>query len=291
MNVNNVEQVYPQHTEKNIYFTKEITEVRQIYYRDDKSNQPVYSQSELLETNRFCPRCDGYHNGNCNLIQMVITLNTNCIERNTFCKITFYENIKLPLWNKNVKKEPEFIDSNYVSRYSEKYKNFLKKMLDKQFTPAETANYKYNDNVHETSFGIKLFEESFADDELESFRSNLKLFVKFFNVDITQHVDKIKYLLLTEYKNSYIQKKDFLNIHFPTLYDKIKLEIINNMKNSGRPVIQYSTLNQKSNFILNEVINKLIKLYVDFFVDPLFEASNFGNQKPNPHIGKKAKLK
>lgn len=275
--------------QEQIYFTKEITSSGYRYNPNQRWISPkkfkIHDPNEDIQNERYCPRCDNKHKDDCELVQMIVEFNTYNIQNDTICLITFIDNIKIPLWSRNVEKELgcKLYNNTYYMSISQEDKE---KFYDQQVIPIETSLYKYNDNVVMTNFNIKLFADSFADDELESFRCNVNKFTKNFDkIKIDDHLTEIKYILLTEYKNSYIQKQDFLDKHKPNLYTTTIEFTINNMNK----VIVYNGLSSKSNYIPNAIITKLITLYLDFQINPLFDAIIFCDKKPNPHVSRKKK--
>jgi hypothetical protein len=275
-----------------IFFTKEITLCNNHYDPMKRWVPPkrIISYDKNTQNARYCPRRDEKHKHNCELVQMIVEFNTQHICSDTICTLTFVDNIKIPLWNRCIETETGRIVSKCGWGDKHMTKEEIEKFYNEQVIPIETSLYKYNDNVITTNFNIKLFADSFADDELESFRSNVEKFVKIFgNMNISRHISEIKYILLTEYKNVYVQKKEFLEKHKPNLYEKIISSVTQNLGNINSRVIVFNNLSSKSNFVPTAVVTKLITLYLDFLINPLFEMSNFGEQKPNPHISKKKK--
>lgn len=275
-----------------IFFTKEIIQSQNNNYFKRWTKPKRFQSYDANEDNRperYCPRCDDRHKNDCNLIQMIIEFDTNKIQSDTNCSITFVENIKLQLWNRNIDEELGNIhNGHYYTSISQINAKLKQELFEQQTIPIETSTYRYIDNVTISNFNLKLFADSFADDELESFRSNVDKFLKIFNnIYIENHIDEIKYLLVTEYKNSYIQKQDFLAKHKPEFYKSTIDDVTTNMKR----MIIYNNLSSKSTYISNAIITKLITLYIDFKLNPLFEATQFNDQKPNPHISKKTKNK
>lgn len=267
------------------YFTKElILDTKHSTRWIPQKRFKTYDPNEQNE--RYCPRCDNRHKYDCNLAQMIIEFDTQSIQNDTICTITFIDNIKIPLWNRDVELESGHTRPKYGCSNISLTKEEIEKYYNEQVIPIETSSYKYNDNVVVTNFNIKLFADSFADDELESFRCNVDKFIKIFdNIRIEQYLTKIKYILLTDFKKSYVQKQEFLDKYFPDLY---KTTIEFTIKNMNK-VIMYNNLSSSSTYIPNAIMTKLITLYLDFQINPLFDNTNFGDQKPNPHIGKKKK--
>lgn len=285
--------LYCNYMQEQIYFTKEITCSYQykLFERSKPAKSKAYNPNNNTLPERYCPRCDDKHKDNCNLVQMIIEFNTQYIQKDTICTIIFVDNIKIPLWNRNPEAELGHISS---SKYSWSGTHLTtkekEKLYDEQVIPIETSLYKYNDDIVMTNFNIKLFSDSFADDELESFRCNVNKFIYLFDdMHVENHISEIKYILLTEYKNSYIQKQEFLEKHKPKLYETTITSTIENINKSRSNIIVYNTLSSKSNYIQIAIISKLVTLYLDFNINPLFDALNFGDQKPNPHISKKKK--
>jgi hypothetical protein len=274
-----------------IYFTKEITKCENIYnylqrWTSRKKNKS-YDPNEDIQQERYCPRCDNKHTHNCNLTQIIIEFEEPNIQSNTICSVSFIDNINIPLWNRDVEQESGYIRSTSSwSAHVNLTKENKEKYYNEQVFPIDTSTYRYNNGVSVSNFNMKLFADSFADDELESFRCNVEKFTNIFdNIYIDKHLIEIKYLLLTEYKGKYIGKQDFLSKHKPNLYETI----INYVTKNMNKIIVYKKLSSKSNSIPFIIISKLITLYMDFQINPLFDATNFDDKKPNPHIGKKQK--
>jgi hypothetical protein len=48
----------------------------------------------------------------------------------------------------------------------------------------------------------------------------------------------------------------------------------------------------KANHMQNAIVTKMVKLYVNYHINPLFDKHNSAHlQKPNPHVGMKKKKK
>lgn len=263
------------------FFTKEITK------------RSVHPDG----TFKYCPRCDNVHEGMCELVQMIVEFDPKNINSNTNCSITFLENIKIEHMYEISKEDSCKIN---MHRCDEMRKRI--RLHEKYVIPVETSFYSFNDNVITSNFNLKLFADSFADDELESFRCSVTKFLQIFNIDIDRYVNNIKYLLLTEYKNKYVDKQQFLEKHIPKFYEDVINNIIEDTNyktqnpytsylGSNNKTIIYKKTKLSSNALDRVVIEKIIKLYLDFIINPLFHANMYEDKKPNPHISKKTKLK
>jgi hypothetical protein len=273
------------------YFTKELVSCTEPYwkYRSQRSKSKPYHENP--DNDRYCPRCNNYHKGNCTLIQMIVEINTVIDDKKNFM-VTFLTNIKIPLWNRDVAKEYEIFTGQYIYFNHETVKE-QKKYYSEQVKEDETILYKYIDDIEQSSFNITLLNTSFADDELESFRTNANTFEKLFiRFDISNIIGEIKYILLTNYKNTYISKEEFLEKHKPALYKDLINKTLADLYKFENRIIIFAISKSKSDYMKNEIIKKLTTLYLDYHINPVFDSQNSTNmQKPNPHIEKKKKQK
>jgi hypothetical protein len=226
----------------------------------------------------------------CSLKQMIVKINT---DEKSFM-VTFISNIRIPyLKCKN--------DTHHV--HGEQNKNIN-----------NTMSYQYIDGVEQSSFNIKLLDGSLSDDELESFGPHINMFCEIFKLrGNSDNVNYITYILKTTYKNSYISKKELIERHVPNIcndyiqcvtreYNDYSDHRFTTQKNIcyaptnyyNRNVIMIYNLKSKAKakYMQNAIITKLIGLYVDYHVNPLFDKHNsIYSQKPNSHVDMKNKIK